>query len=89
VLSSIVLQQNYIQFKDHYYKQQDGLAMGVPTSAIFSEIFIQYLEHTIIHKILIKHQIIDYYRYVDNILIIYNSERTNIQNNKRIQCNTP
>jgi hypothetical protein len=27
-LSSIVLEQNYIQFKDQHYKQQDGLAMG-------------------------------------------------------------
>jgi hypothetical protein len=33
-----------------------------------------------VHRILEEHQIIDYYRYVDDILIIYNSEYTNILN---------
>jgi nucleoside-specific outer membrane channel protein Tsx len=54
--------------------------MGVPTLAILAEAFIQYLEHTKIIKILDKHQIIDYYRYVDDILIIYNTNTTNIEN---------
>jgi hypothetical protein len=48
--------------------------MGAPTSAILVETFIQHLEHTIIY------QIIDYYRYVDDVLIIYNEEYTNIEN---------
>jgi hypothetical protein len=52
--------------------------MGAPTSAILAEIFIQYLEHNNIIQILQKHQILDYYRYVDDILIMYNEERTNI-----------
>jgi hypothetical protein len=54
--------------------------MGVPTSAILAEIFIQFLEHTVIYKILEKHQIIGYYRCIDDILIICNSEYTNIHN---------
>jgi hypothetical protein len=54
--------------------------MGAPTSAILAETFIQYLDHTIIYRILRKHQIIDYYCYVDDILIIYNEQRTNIKN---------
>jgi hypothetical protein len=54
--------------------------MGAPTSAPLAEIFIQHLEHTIIYKILKKHQIIDYSRYVDDILIIYNEHHTNIDN---------
>jgi hypothetical protein len=71
------LEQNYIQFNDEYYKQNDGLAMGTPTSALLAEVFIQHLEHKII-DILKKHHIIDYYRYVDDILIIYNTRTTNI-----------
>jgi hypothetical protein len=43
---------NYSQFNNQYYKQEDGLAMGVPTSAIPAEILIQYLEHTSIINIL-------------------------------------
>jgi hypothetical protein len=54
--------------------------MGAPTAAILAEIFIQFLEHTVIYNILEKHQIINYYRYVDDILFIYNSEGTNIHN---------
>jgi hypothetical protein len=76
-LLNLILEQNYFQFKNQLYKQNDRLAMGAPTSAILAETFIQYLEHTIIYQILRKHQIIDYYRYVDDILIIYNVQHTN------------
>jgi hypothetical protein len=79
-LINIILEQNYIQFNNHFYKQHDGLAVGAPTLAIFAEIFIQFLEHTVIYEILEKHIIIDYYRYVDDILIIYN-QNTNIHRN--------
>jgi hypothetical protein len=48
--------------------------------AILSEIFIQYLEHNSIQKVLQKHNIIGYYRYVDDILIVYNKKHTNINN---------
>jgi hypothetical protein len=41
-------------------------------------VFIQYPEHTKITDILEKSQIIDYHRYVDDILIIYNTQITNI-----------
>jgi hypothetical protein len=53
--------------------------MGAPTSAILAEIFIQHLEHNDIIKILQKYHIIDYYRYVDDILIIYNEDHTNTE----------
>jgi hypothetical protein len=77
-LVNVTLQQNYFQHNDELYTQNEGLAMGAPTSAILAEIFIQYLEHNNIIQILQKHQILDYYRYVDDILIIYNEEHTNI-----------
>jgi hypothetical protein len=69
-LLNVILEQNYIQHNRQWYKQDNGLAMGAPTSAILMETFMQYLEHTIIVDILKKYQIIDYYRYVDDILII-------------------
>jgi coproporphyrinogen III oxidase-like Fe-S oxidoreductase len=47
-----VLEQNYIQFNNQYYKQNDCLAMGVHASAILAEVFIQYIENTRIIKIL-------------------------------------
>jgi hypothetical protein len=56
------------------FSNDEGLTVGAPMSAILAETFIQYLEHTIIYQILNRNQIIDYYRYVDDILIIYNGQ---------------
>jgi hypothetical protein len=79
-LLKATLEQNYLQFNNEFYKQNDGLAVGVPTSAILAKIFIQYLEHTKIIKILNEHHVIDYCRYVDDILIVYDARSTGIDN---------
>jgi hypothetical protein len=71
------MEQNYFQFEQKFYKQIDGLAMGAPTSAITSEAYIQNMEHKQIFPILIKHKITGYFRYVDDILIIYDQAKTN------------
>jgi hypothetical protein len=73
-----ITNQNYLQFNNQHYKQDDGLAMGALTSAILAETFIQHLEHTKIINILKKY-IIEYCRYVDDILILYNKCITNIE----------
>ena len=51
-LCNTVLTQNYFQFNNSYYVQKTGLAMGAPTSSIFSEIYLQYLENTTTYNIL-------------------------------------
>jgi hypothetical protein len=53
-LTNITLEQNYFQFDSKYYKQKEGLAMGVPTSATLSEIYLQYIEHIKYFKIIIS-----------------------------------
>jgi hypothetical protein len=72
----MILEQNYLQHNNEFYKQNEGLAMGAPASATPAEMFIKHLEHTIVYKILKKHLIIDYYRYFDDILIIYKQHHT-------------
>jgi hypothetical protein len=79
-LRNTILEQNYFQYDHKYYKQTDGLAMGAPTSGILAEIYIQNLKHTQIYNILIKQHIIASFRYVDDILIVYDSKKTNIDN---------
>jgi hypothetical protein len=74
-----ILEHIYMQFNDQFYNQNESLAMGAPTLAILAEAFIKYLEHTKIIKILDKYQILDYYRYVDDILIMYNKNITDIE----------
>jgi hypothetical protein len=63
-----VTEQNYFQFDQEYYKQTDELALGGPTSSILAETYVQHMERTQIYPILIKQQIIAYFRYVDDIL---------------------
>ena len=52
--------------------------MGAPTSGIIAEFFLQHLEGTCINNLLRKHKIAAYFRYVDDILLIYDSLHTNI-----------
>jgi hypothetical protein len=70
-LLNVILEQNYIQINKIYYLQNEGLGMGALTSAMLSEVYIQNLEHTSIADILNKHQIINYYRYVNDKLVLY------------------
>jgi hypothetical protein len=77
-LTETIAQQNYFRFQDTIYTQTEGLAMGAPTSSILSEIFIQYLEHTALYEILLRHHIIGYYRYVDDLLLVFDARTTNI-----------
>jgi hypothetical protein len=51
--------------------QKDVLAMGVPSSSILSEIFLQYIEASHIASIVKKHMIINYFQYIDDILLIF------------------
>jgi hypothetical protein len=78
ILVKAVLEQNYFAHNNIIYQKMEGLTMGAPTSSIFSEVFVQYLEHTQIAGILTKYAIA-YHRYVDYILIIYNNDNTNIE----------
>jgi hypothetical protein len=48
------------------------------TSAIFSDLYLQHLEHNEIHNILIKYNILGYFMYVDDILILYENTHTDI-----------
>jgi hypothetical protein len=52
--------------------------MGAPTSALFSEIYIQKIEHTKIIKILVENNICNYLRYVEDIILVYDTTITNI-----------
>jgi hypothetical protein len=73
-----VTKQNYFSFKKHTHIQTEGLAMGTPSSSILSEIFLQHIEHTHIPNIATKHKLINYLRFVDDILLIFDSNITDI-----------
>jgi hypothetical protein len=74
-----MIEQNYSQVFQEYCKQTDGLAMGAPTSSVLVETYIQPMKHKQIYPILIKQQIIAYLVYIDDILMIYDQNKTNIE----------
>ena len=77
-ITRTITNQNYFKFNNKYFAQTDGLAMGAPTSPTLSQVYLQYMENIHLYKILNKNNIIGYFRYVDDILIIYNQDLTDI-----------
>lgn len=55
----------------------EGLAMVSPTSAMLTEAYLQHMQHKQLYPIVMKYQIIGYFRYI-NILIMYNQKKINI-----------
>ena len=78
-MSKTIIDQNYFQFEGLKYKQNNGLAMGAPTSSIFSEFYLQHQENSKIYDLLRNHNVVRNFRYVDDILIIYNEITTDIE----------
>jgi hypothetical protein len=74
----IITQQNYFSNNNDILIQKNGLAMGAPTSGLLAEFFLQNLENAHIPTLTKKHKIAGYFRYVDDILIIYDSIHSNI-----------
>jgi hypothetical protein len=78
-LLEIILNQNYFSFHGQIYQPDKGMAMGSPISGTMAEIFLQHLENTHV-KHLIESNILSYTRYVDDILVIYDSTLTTPDN---------
>jgi len=55
--------------------------MGAPSSGLIAEIFLQHIEHSHLTNLTQKHNIINYCRYVDDILIIFDPNHSDIQEN--------
>ena len=72
------MNQNYFQLNESFYKQNTGAPMGNPLSGILSEIFLQNLENDHLQTIIDKHRIKFMARYVDDIIIIYDDNLSNI-----------
>jgi len=53
--------------------------MGAPYSGLIAEMFLQNIEHSHLTHLTMKHKIIKYCRYVDDILIIFDPNHSNIQ----------
>ncbi|XP_023722175.1 uncharacterized protein LOC111872459 [Cryptotermes secundus] len=68
----MILNQNYFQYNDKFYKPNSGVAMGSPLSSLMAEVFLQHFEQREVKHLLEDKRIIYYNRYVDDIILIYN-----------------
>jgi hypothetical protein len=59
--------------------QNDDLAMGTPSSGLISELFLQHMEHLHLAPLSTKLKIINYFRYVDDIPMMFDSNHTDTQ----------
>ena len=53
--------------------------MGAPSSSLRAEMFLQHTEHQHMAQLSTKHKIINYFYYVDDILIIFDPNNSSIQ----------
>jgi hypothetical protein len=76
-LLEIILKQNYFSFQNNIYQPEKGVSMGSPISRTIAEIFLQHTENTHIKQIMDTKNIIYYIKYVDDILLIYDTKCIN------------
>jgi len=75
----IITRQNYFIHNHDTISHHDGLAIGAPSSGLIAEFFLQHTENTHLARLSHKHRIIDYFRYVDDILLIFDPNHSDIQ----------
>ena len=61
------LTTNFFQFKDKFYKQLDGVAMGSPISSVIAQLVMEYAEEQVINNLNVD--VLFYKRYVDDCLL--------------------
>lgn len=77
LMTHTIMEQNYFEFQNKFCTTNTGLTMGAPTSSVLSEIYLQFMEHTQFYTTLILNNVLGYFRYGNDILIIYNESSTN------------
>lgn len=83
-LLKLVLGQNYFKFNNKVYTQKEGLAMGSPLSGLLANIFINNIEKAIVRNVNDIDNEATWNRYVDDVLISYNSMKIKAEEIKQI-----
>jgi len=70
MLTELCMEGNYFEYKQMYFEQLEGAAMGSPISPCFSEFLMQDLEESLIPSMLSDRSMLAYFRYMDDIFSI-------------------
>ncbi|CAF1424867.1 unnamed protein product [Adineta steineri] len=76
-LAKFVMENNYFKYKDEYYHQVRGGAMGSPLTLTIANCYMFFFEQSIIRQINNSHGL--YFRYIDDIIIIINWPNRHLQ----------
>jgi len=76
-LLTVIIEQNYFQYNNQYFKPDKGIAMGSPISGTLAEIYLQLIEERYIKHWIENQNIVYYKRYVDDIFIVNDTSRMN------------
>lgn len=71
-LTSVCIEQSYFQFRERFYKQVDGLAMGLSLSPFLCNLFMNSVEEKLRESLDFP---IFYHRYVDDCIAIVDVDR--------------
>jgi len=71
-LPQTIMEQNYFQYNNLFYKPKEGVAMGSPLSGTLAELYLQRIENNYIKQCIDSEEIYYYKRYVDDIIILFN-----------------
>ena len=74
-LLKTIMEQNYFQRNDNFYKPHKGVAMGSPLSGTSAEMYLRNIEYRYIKQWLDSKEIHYYKRYVDDIIILINTQK--------------
>jgi len=77
-LLKLIFSQNYFMFQQKIHQPAQGISMGSPISSLIAEIFLQHYEDANIKQLLDMKSIALYVRYVDDILVIYDTTKINL-----------
>jgi hypothetical protein len=77
-LLKVILSQNYFMFQQKIYHPAQGISMGSPVSSLIAEIFVQHYEDANLKQLLDMKSITLYVRYVDDVLVIYDTTKINL-----------
>jgi hypothetical protein len=69
---NILTTKTVFSYNNTFFQQTDCLAVESPSSAILSEIFLQYIKCNYAVQIGGQHKLLGYFQYLDRIMIIYN-----------------
>ena len=72
----IIMKQDYFQYNGRFLQLDKGIAMGSPISSTMAQVYIKYIEETYVKQWLESKEIVYCKRYRDDILILYNQNKT-------------